>query len=312
MSKKKRELKKAAANNAAAATGAAYGAVEDVLARINELVSDAGRTVGPYAQDARKRSAKFAARRVDAWEPHVRGALGRIAPAVDAARDKVNDNILPHLQALLDEVAENPYVAEGTKRGKAAVQALRGEVQPAPKKKRGFFKTAGVVLLVGSLAAGAVAAVRHFLTPKDDGWTAHEPSRAYVNNTAGFASTNGTPSNANQAPTDGIDVQTDKDNDPIVSENEVSDPVRTKGDSDQVVGAPVASADDDTASSEASQHGEGSYVGSNPPAGYDIKGNERSKKYHVPGGSGYERTIAEVWFNSEEAAQSAGFSKAQR
>ena len=53
-------------------------------------------------------------------------------------------------------------------------------------------------------------------------------------------------------------------------------------------------------------------MGTTPPEGYTIKGNERSKKYHVPGTGGYERTIAEVWFNSEEAAAEAGFVKAQR
>ena len=45
---------------------------------------------------------------------------------------------------------------------------------------------------------------------------------------------------------------------------------------------------------------------------YVIKGNERSKKYHMPETGGYARTIAEVWFNSEEAAQQAGFVRAQR
>ena len=53
-------------------------------------------------------------------------------------------------------------------------------------------------------------------------------------------------------------------------------------------------------------------MGSEPPEGYVIKGNERSKKYHVPESGGYGRTIAEVWFNSEEAAQQAGFVRAQR
>ena len=53
-------------------------------------------------------------------------------------------------------------------------------------------------------------------------------------------------------------------------------------------------------------------MGSEPPEGYVIKGNERSMKYHMPEASGYGRTIAEVWFNSEEAAQQAGFIRAQR
>jgi hypothetical protein len=58
--------------------------------------------------------------------------------------------------------------------------------------------------------------------------------------------------------------------------------------------------------------GEGVYVGHEPPEGFTIKGNERSMKYHVPESSGYGRTLAEVWFNSEEAAQQAGFVRAQR
>jgi hypothetical protein len=58
--------------------------------------------------------------------------------------------------------------------------------------------------------------------------------------------------------------------------------------------------------------GEGVYVGNEPPEGFTIKGNERSMKYHVPESAGYSRTVAEVWFNSEEAAQQAGFVRAQR
>lgn len=61
-----------------------------------------------------------------------------------------------------------------------------------------------------------------------------------------------------------------------------------------------------------SPHGDGSYVGSEPPEGFVIKGNERSMKFHVKGNAGYERTIADIWFNSEEATEAAGFTKAQR
>jgi hypothetical protein len=61
-----------------------------------------------------------------------------------------------------------------------------------------------------------------------------------------------------------------------------------------------------------SKYGDGSYVGTEPPEGFTIKGNERSKKYHVTGTEGYERTNADVWFNSEAAAEAAGFTKAKR
>lgn len=58
--------------------------------------------------------------------------------------------------------------------------------------------------------------------------------------------------------------------------------------------------------------GAASYVGSEPPAGYAIKGNERSMKYHMPGSVSYHRTIADVWFATTEAAEAAGFKQASR
>ena len=86
-------------------------------------------------------------------------------------------------------------------------------------------------------------------------------------------------------------------------------------------GEPVAGDDEMAAGGEAAAapeaakskyEGEGVYIGSEPPEGFTIKGNERSMKYHVPESAGYGRTMAEVWFNSEEAAQQAGFVRAQR
>lgn len=44
-----------------------------------------------------------------------------------------------------------------------------------------------------------------------------------------------------------------------------------------------------------------------PPAGFDIKGNEDSMLFHRPDSSVYEQTIAEVWFETEAAALAAGF-----
>jgi large subunit ribosomal protein L17 len=68
---------------------------------------------------------------------------------------------------------------------------------------------------------------------------------------------------------------------------------------------------DDTVEEEAegTSYGEGSYRGAEPPTGYDIKGNENSMKYHTPESPYYDQTIAEVWFNSEQAAEAAGFEK---
>jgi large subunit ribosomal protein L4 len=54
-------------------------------------------------------------------------------------------------------------------------------------------------------------------------------------------------------------------------------------------------------------YGAGSYVGEEPPVGFDIKGNEDSKLFHTPDSPYYSRTVAEVWFSSTEAAEVAGF-----
>jgi len=45
------------------------------------------------------------------------------------------------------------------------------------------------------------------------------------------------------------------------------------------------------------------------PEGFPIKGNADSNLYHVPGSSHYDRTVAEVWFRTEEDAEKAGFAK---
>ena len=43
------------------------------------------------------------------------------------------------------------------------------------------------------------------------------------------------------------------------------------------------------------------------PAGYEIKGNANSMKYHEPGTRYYNQTVAEVYFDTVESAESAGF-----
>jgi large subunit ribosomal protein L17 len=43
------------------------------------------------------------------------------------------------------------------------------------------------------------------------------------------------------------------------------------------------------------------------PEGFPIKGNADSMLYHVPGSAYYDRTVAEVWFATEEDAEQAGF-----
>jgi len=56
--------------------------------------------------------------------------------------------------------------------------------------------------------------------------------------------------------------------------------------------------------------GAGSHVAledGSQPEGFPIKGNADSMLYHVPDSAFYNRTVAEVWFASAEAAEAAGF-----
>lgn len=66
-----------------------------------------------------------------------------------------------------------------------------------------------------------------------------------------------------------------------------------------------ASADGEYGADSAAPNEDGS-----APAGFDIKGNKDSMKYHEPDGQWYTSTVAEVWFRTAEAAEKAGFVKA--
>jgi large subunit ribosomal protein L4 len=48
----------------------------------------------------------------------------------------------------------------------------------------------------------------------------------------------------------------------------------------------------------------------NAPKGHEIKGNVDSMKFHEPDSQWYDSTVAEVWFDSAETAEAAGFTKA--
>ena len=47
------------------------------------------------------------------------------------------------------------------------------------------------------------------------------------------------------------------------------------------------------------------------PEGFEVKGNKNSMKFHAPSSPWYDRTNAEVWFRTAEAAEAAGFANAE-
>jgi len=52
--------------------------------------------------------------------------------------------------------------------------------------------------------------------------------------------------------------------------------------------------------------------GDAPSPDYTIKGKVRSMIYHAPQSPAYERTIADIWFKTEDDAVAAGFRKPLR
>ncbi len=73
-----------------------------------------------------------------------------------------------------------------------------------------------------------------------------------------------------------------------------------------------ADSDGEANAVDASPHGEGSHApieGDEMPEGFPIKGNAGSMLYHLPDTSFYNRTVAEVWFATEDAAEAAGFTR---
>ena len=69
---------------------------------------------------------------------------------------------------------------------------------------------------------------------------------------------------------------------------------------------------EESASTDEAPYGEGSHAPlddpDEAPEGFEIKGNSDSMLYHLPGTPFYDRTVAEVWFATAEAAEAAGFS----
>jgi large subunit ribosomal protein L22 len=78
---------------------------------------------------------------------------------------------------------------------------------------------------------------------------------------------------------------------------------------DEVADEDEVAEDDDVATEESSEY-PGSVVApedGSMPAGHEIKGNANSMKYHTPDSPYYDITIADVWFDTAESAEAAGF-----
>ena len=332
--------------------------VNDKLGPLTDQLSD---KIGPISEKLGPISDQAVEAGKKALDVSKEYAQEKVVPPLHQAYDTFQKDILPGLEERAEKVTALPAVEEATRRGQAAVSALKGEsTELAAKagietksvkkaKRRGKFgKVLGTLAILGGISAAAVVASRRFMSSSDDGWTAHEPKVTYswTPGDKEEMADKPAPKPATKAEEKSQDKSAEKAQashgskpvakpEPKKKDKSVpADPVAAMADE----GGPAAAAPETTAETtifvdegarsetttkdgatkapEESKKDEEpkatSYVGENPPEGYVIKGNDRAMKYHVPGSGGYDRTIADVWFATEEAAQAAGFTKAQR
>ena len=94
----------------------------------------------------------------------------------------------------------------------------------------------------------------------------------------------------------------------FVAQASLNLPTSTFAAAKSAASAPAAAAA--PAAAQDAPFGEGSaapLADGSAPEGFDIKGNQGSKKFHTPDSPWYGRTKAEVWFATPEAAKAAGF-----
>lgn len=283
-------------------TPRAQHARQQVVEFVVPVLEDARERIVPAFEDARD----YVAPRVAEVAEHIPPAIQH---AYETISDKVEHDVYPRLHELWEQASDNLAVQEASRRGRSAVAALRGDltlpatalVEPEPavvelRSKRGIIGKVFAILGLAALVGAVVLAVRVVLGSKDDGWSPAQPMRPDMEDESEWG----------DSPF-GDDVAGEPDVDTTQS--------ATVDEAEQLMvaeGGPLDTSHDTPAAHGEQGYGDGAFIGSEPPAGFNIKGNERSMKYHVPEAAGYDRTNADVWFNSEEAAQAAGFTRALR
>jgi hypothetical protein len=170
--------------------------VAETASTVSEQLRDrVAPAVSARAKDAKEWAAPRVERGVErgleAAAPRVEQAVEKVSPKVDAARDKLVDDLLPRLVVALNAAAAaGGHVAseagdEARERSKGAAAVLRGDAVAKPKKRRG---RRFLVFAMVAAAIGAAVAAFKSRAPKDDPWAI--PSTTYPGtNASGPAST---------------------------------------------------------------------------------------------------------------------------
>lgn len=107
------------------------------------------------------------------------------------------------------------------------------------------------------------------------------------------------------------------DNAPMAVIELVMEPIASKGAVAEATKVAEKAAEAPKAEAPKAEAAEGQPAGSHAPLesgeapeGFEVKGNADSMKYHVPGSRWYSSTKAEIWFDSAESAEAAGYAPA--
>jgi hypothetical protein len=268
-------------------------ALNEAAERLTPLLEQAREYVVPLAEEAAvklrpvlQQSVRVATDTLDRVQP----AIDRVGPAVNATVKKMQSGVdeLRAATPALSAAAQDTLA----KLAELSERVVEPEPEPEPlplvpvKKKKSWKRRLGVLALVAAVIGGiAVALKKAVAAPAEPDWITHTPSDSYVAHPAAEVTDDFVPS---------AEVLTVPEDGEVVASEEPED-------ANVEISLESAVISDD----------EGSYVGDEPPAGFTIKANARSKKYHQPGQSRYEVTTADVWFNSPEAAEAAGFQPAK-
>jgi hypothetical protein len=135
----------------------------DLGSRIGPTVESARDKAAPMLAEAREKAAPVLADARDKAAPLLADARERTAPAPAAAKERLTHDVLPAITAAIAAAGEatEDVREETSKRGKAAVAALKGEVE-APKKKH---RLRNLLLVLG--LGGIVAAVAKKLSDRE-------------------------------------------------------------------------------------------------------------------------------------------------
>lgn len=262
----------------AAETGAAM--ITDAWNRISPLVEQGRDKLTPFVEDGLSKLAPLADEARTQGSKVAAQANEKLAPARAVAMERYEE-LLPKLGDALEQLARNENAVEIQHRGLAALAAMRGDLS-LPKKERKRLQREQLRQIKAlqkqdKKKGGFVGKFFLFALLGGVGYFLWKQFGAKSE-----------------------------------SEWQSHDPKGFEKSTTQSFSEPVDAPEGTGVKAERADYGDDAFVGTEPPAGYTIKGNERSMKYHTPESGGYDRTIADVWFTTEEAAEKAGFSKAQR